>query len=312
MRYRYIPTWENRLIDAGLHFVNRFKRYPLADQVNSLSCRPLFIISSGRAGTTLVRSMLAVGGEIAMPPESFKIPIAIRRFLALRCLRWEDMSRLIVALFESSGNFQLWKTDLRPAYPVVINLPERERSLARVVDEVFKCYANQQFPDARLWGDQSPVNTLHLPRIFRTFPEARYLHLLRDGRDAISSMVKRGRSIEDATSRWIASVRQALALQSRLEPAQFLEIRYEDLVSQPSGTLQSICAFSDIAFTDEMLDFWRSPTTIEDKHYEHHRNLARPIFTSSIGKWRERLSSSEQEYVRARTTGLLERLGYSS
>jgi hypothetical protein len=270
----------------------------------------LFIISSGRAGTTLLRSMLVVGGQIAIPPESYVIGTAVRKFLSLSILGWADLSRLIVALFESHPEFPLWNINLQPAYDAALNLPPSEQSLARVIDEVFKRYGQQQFPQAAIWGDQSPANTLHLPRVFRTFPQAKYLHLLRDGRDVIASMVGKGDELADSTTRWRTCIQRALALQKRLRAEQFLTVRYESLVSNPRDTLAHVCEFSGVEYLDEMLDFWRSPTTVEHKHYEHHRNLGRPVFTTSIGGWQERLSPPEQEYVLSHISDLLRSLEY--
>lgn len=296
--------------DALRYLGHLLKRYPLADETGSLSCRPMFIVGSGRSGTTLLRSMLVAGGDVAIPPESYVIHTAVRRYIATQFLGWPDCARLVVALFESGAEFHLWETNLYPAHRSVLSLSAKERSLARIIDEVFQCYARQHFPEAIIWGDQSPLNTLHLPWVFRAFPRAKYLHLLRDGRDAIASMVERGRSIEAATRRWKRSVEQVLALQPRLDDDQFLEARYEDLVSEPADTLQSICSFIGVSYKASMLDFWKLPTTVEHEHYKHHHNLARPLFTDSIGRWTERLSSSQQAYVCSRVTGLLEHLGY--
>ncbi len=310
LRGRYVPTWVFRVVDGGRYLAGLLNRYPLADRADSMSCKPLFIVGAGRSGTTLLRSMLVAGGQVAVPPESQVIGLAARRYVSLQFLGWRELSRLIVALFEGQRNFQLWKTNLHPAHRIVVNLQPAERSLARVIDEVFQCYVSQQFSRASLWGDKSPINAFHLPRILATFPEARYLHLLRDGRDAISSMVARGRDIRRATDRWVASVEQVLDLQSELAPSQFLEVRYEHLVSEPQKALGRICGFLDVQYTSRMLDFWKLPTTVEYEHYEHHRNLSKPVFTDSIGKWTKRLTQGQQEYVLSKTSRLLKQFAY--
>lgn len=286
-------------------------RYPLADQANSLSCQPLFIISSGRAGTTLLRSMLVAGEQVAIPVEVHVFHAAVRRFQSFQCLGWKNLSRLIVALFESYPLFHLWETNLAPVYPRVIELPEEERSLARIIDEIFSCYARESFPQATMWGDQSPLNTLYLPWIYRTFPQGKYIHLLRDGRDVAASMLATGQAtLEQATDRWIISVEQSLQLQQQLSASQFLEVRYEDLVTRPPESLQEICRFLGISYRERMLEYWRLPTTLEHKHFDHHSHLDQPVFSSSVGKWRQRLSPEQQAYVRSKTSALLERLQY--
>jgi hypothetical protein len=254
--------------------------------------------------------MLVAGGQVAIPPESQVIGLAARRYLSLQFIGWPDLAQLIVALFERQGNFELWKTNLYPAHLKVVCLPPDERSLARIIDEVFRCYVDQRFPEAVMWGDKSPINAFNLPRLLAMFPTARYLHLLRDGRDAISSMMARGRALKTATRRWVTSVEQVVALQPRVPPRRFLEVRYEQLVSEPETTLPRICAFLDVGYTSRMLDFWKLPSTIQHEHYEHHRNLGKPVFTDSIGRWSERLSKADQEYVLSRTSHFLRRFGY--
>ena len=236
-RLRHWPLWLLRLADSGrygLRLLRPLNKYPLADKAESLSCRPVFIVSSGRAGTTLLRSMLVVGGQIAIPPESQAIPAAIRRYLSAQHLGWYDLCRLLVALFESNRNFPLWEIGLHPVYDRTVNLPPTERSLARVVDEIFRFYAAQKFPEAVLWGDQSPLNTFYWRWINRAFPQARFVHLLRDGRDVVASLVERGFSLQWATHRWMTSIEECRALAQHLDKSRFLEITYEDLVSEPN------------------------------------------------------------------------------
>jgi hypothetical protein len=294
----------------------RPKRFPLADAVDAVSCRPLFFVSAGRSGTTLLRSMLVAGGEIAIPPETQTVHVAARRFSTLQHLGWADLSRLIIALFESHRNFHIWQVNLNEAYQSVTNMPAAERSLARIVDHIYLAYAHQQFPEATKWGDQSPIHTFYWPWILRVFPRARFIHMVRDGRDAIASMyergkhLKRGMSLEEATYRWTTSIDRVLALQEHLGEGEVLEVRYEDLVREPEGTLANICAFSGLEFKNEMLEFWRLPSTLEHRYHEYHRNIAKPVFTDSIGKWTERLSPSEQEYVLDASSKWLRLLGY--
>jgi hypothetical protein len=218
--------------------------------------------------------MLATGGQIAIPPETQRVHTAVRKFVSLQHLGWADLSRVIIALFESHRLFHMWEINLYPAYQAVVDLPKSERCLARVIDQVFKCYAAQQFPDASSWGDQSPIHTFFLPWIVPVFPQARYLHLVRDGRDAIASLIERGKfieggiSLEEATYRWMTSIDRSRVVQKRLGPSQFLEVRYEDLVSEPTKTLEQICAFVDLEYKACMLHYWESPTTIEHRYEE--------------------------------------------
>lgn len=298
-----------RFVHTSKYVARSFESHPLNDKSNSVSCKPLFIIGPGRSGTTLLRSMLVAGRQIAIPPETQVLPEAIRKFVAFN-LRWPDISRLIVSIFESHHLFSLWDVNLSPAYQAVMNMPMEERCLARIIDEVFICYASQKHPDAALWGDQSPINTFHLKWLIQTYPDAMFLHLLRDGRDVIASLIERGLSLENATSRWITGVESSLKLQSKIPDSQFLEIRYENLVENQELTLSEICVFLNIEYQSEMLDYWKLSTTIEHKYQDYHRNIGKPVFTMSVGSWEKRMSNHEQRYVMDKTNHLLNQLGY--
>jgi protein-tyrosine sulfotransferase len=314
-RYQATPFWIARMVQALRYNLRRLplaKRYPLADAAHLDGRKPLFIISAGRSGTTLLRSMLVAGEQMAIPPETQIIHSLALRFLNFQFAGWDDLCALVVGSFERHQHFKLWETNLGPAYEILQALPDNQRSLARIIDTVFMTYGAQQFPNAITWGDQSPIHTFYLPWIYPTFPEAKYLHLLRDGRDVISSMVARRSAgyLEHGTYRWKTSINRVAAFRKVARPDQFLEVRYESLVSQPEETLRQISSFSGIDYTPRMLDYWKLPSTLEHRHHEHHRNIGKPVTTDSIGKWRERLTPEQQAYILSKITGELRQLGY--
>ncbi|MCJ7519124.1 MAG: sulfotransferase [Anaerolineaceae bacterium] len=288
------------------------ERYPLADKSGSLSCAPMFIISSGRSGTTLMRSMLVASGNVAIPAETQIIHALAVKFPLLFGLGWEGLTRAIIADFESHPNFPLWESNLTTAYRKTADLPRKERSLARIIDEVYMTYASEKFPNAKLWGDQSPIHTFALPYIHKVFPNARYMHLLRDGRDVVSSMVKRHGDdyLYEAVYRWKTSIKRINAFIKKIPPEQYLEVRYEDLVQHPEDTLIRVSRFLGIEYTSKMLDYWKLPSTIEHKYKTFHVNLGKPVFPTSIGKWKERLNEEQQSYILKQITPELKSLGY--
>jgi len=284
--------------------------YPLADRANSQRNQPLLFVSSGRAGTTLLRSMLVAGGDIAIPPESFAISAAALQFSAMQELGWYNLVRLVISLFEGIDAFQYWDIDLHPVYVQARSLPQEERSLAKVLDLIFLHYASVHFPNATVWGDQSPFNARRLDWIRQIFPRGRYLHILRDGRDVVASYKQKGDGVEWAWDRWSVAVQGARRLQTQLPPESFLEIRYEDLVTDTEATLRQVCAFAGISYQPIMLEYWKLPTTQEHQYRSFHQNLARPVFPTSIGRWKERLTPAEQARTQEALGDLLREMGY--
>jgi protein-tyrosine sulfotransferase len=272
----------------------------------------MFIISSGRSGTTLMRSMLAASGEIAIPAETQIIHTLVAKFPLLFGLGWNGLTKAIIAEFESSSNFLLWETNLAIAYKKIADIPKKERSLARIIDEIYRTYAAEKFPGARQWGDQSPIHTFALPYIKKIFPKARFMHLLRDGRDVISSMIERQGEdyINEAIYRWKISVNRTNSFKRIISAEQYLEVRYENLVINPEQTLKDVSKFLGIKYLPVMLDYWKLPSTIEPKYNSFHANLGKPVFPSSIGKWKERLSKEQQNLILSNITPELKSLGY--
>lgn len=256
--------------------------------------------------------MLAAGGQTAIPAETQMIHTLPIKFNAARGLGWENQARLIIATFESHHNFPLWGIDLAEAYQKALSLKPQERSLARVIDEVFLTYSSQVFPESKVWGDQSPIHALYMPDILSIFPKVKFLHLLRDGRDVVASkVVKNGdESLYSAVHRWKTCIKRSRQIQKKIAGQQFLEVRYEELVTAPEATLHQVCEFIGIDYDQRMLDYWKLPSTVEHKHKTYHQNLAKPVFSTSIGSWKDRLSNQQLAFIMNTIQPELESLGY--
>jgi hypothetical protein len=115
---------------------------------------------------------------------------------------------------------------------------------------------------------------------------------------------------EEAIYRWKTSIKRANAFKQSVNPEQYFEVRYEELVQNPEKVLKQVCNFHGTEFHPEMLEYWMNPSTIENKYYKFHANLGKPVFSSSIGKWKERLTKEQQTYVLDNISRDLRVLGY--
>ena len=138
--------------------------------------------------------------------------------------------------------------------------------------------------------------------------------MLRDGRDAVSSAVKAkmfGGSVEAACEQWLLRVSNARELGQHVDNACFLELRYEDLVSDPQTAVLKVCSLLGIEFEEQMMDHSRAFDKMGDtKTLEHHEAVGQPINTGSIGKWKERLTTQQIEITEALLHDELVRTGY--
>lgn len=274
---------------------------------------PFFIIGSGRSGTTLMRAILASQGSLGIPPESYVLPDVIRAYRSLAYLAWPDLCRIIIGRFESSEHYRYWETDLGPACREAIDLPPDRRDLAGIVDIVFRCYLKQHFPAATLWGDKSPSNTTYVTWLDKLFPSARYIHLLRDGRDVVHSFLRTGitTNLRTACEDWQVRVRAARRFGRRIGSARYLEVRYEDLVRQPRNQIASVTSFLGLTFSEAMLHHeTRAPDLQDIVQVPHYAGVLRGINDGAVSRWQQGLSRTEQAYVQRKLHTDLAATGY--
>lgn len=282
------------------------QRYPLYSEHDLKRKAPVFFVSAGRSGTTLLRSMLVAGGEIAMPPQSYVLNSVVLQFQSMQEQNWATLTRLALSLFEAHEHFERWEFDMKPVYQKARALPQSQQTFASLINLLFMSYAEEYFPDAITWGDQSIENTIYVQWLAQAFPNAFYVHVLRDGRDVVASWVEQGRELDDAIDQWIESLRKVDMLQKKIPASQYHEVRYETLVTDPKTALQSLCGVIGISYSDDMLKHHQKKTTVEHRYDEKlHGNLKKAVFKSSVGGWRSRLTDAQQDRVQERLSPFL-------
>jgi hypothetical protein len=185
------------------------------------------------------------------------------------------------------------------------------------IGAVFETYA--ALHGKSRWGDKTPLYMQHLPLLERLFPDALYVHLIRDGRDAAVShlAVPKGIMTEgwghphDARGfacLWRAEVRSARALGRRVGSGRYLELRYESLVAEPEGELARICAFAGIPYEAAMLGYVGA---VDLSGKPHQQRLAQPP-TPGVRDWRIEMDAPERRGFEEVAGDLLAELGYET
>jgi Sulfotransferase family len=210
-----------------------------------------FIVGVGRSGTTLLRLMLDAHPELAIPPETHFLPALIELFDGGG---EHDIDALVAAVKTHAGwhDFGMDEAELQAAFGTSDNAGNAIRAF-------FSAYAARHGKPR--WGDKTPVYIESIARIGATLgDQARFIHLIRDGRDVAVSRgaraVKRGRKATPARV-------EAETWQRRIEGARvqaatvghYLELRYEDLIADPAAVLRTACDFIELDFDPAMLDY---------------------------------------------------------
>ena len=276
--------------------------------------RPFFIIGSGRSGSTLLRRILQAHSELHIPPENHALGAAVTVYRRNRGLSWPHLVDLVLGTFQFSHGFEAFGVDLRPLAGRLHDAPKRERNLAHLLDELYRFHAEAQHQLCVYWGDKTPLNTFNAFKIASVFPNARFIHMVRDGIDVVESYVRSGLipSYEEAARRWSLSV-DAAQLVGRRYRSRFLEVRYEDLVREPDQIVRNVCAFLDVGFEPDMLVRTEHAKSMGDVlQYGHHAKALLPISASSVGTGRRVLDRSILETLAPVIGAQLRDLGYES
>jgi len=266
---------------------------------------PLIVLGVSRSGTTLLRVILDRSSGIAIPDESFFVPLLARRHRgsvdAARFL--DDVSRI-----PTIRDWGLVTSDVAPRL-------REGMSTGEAIAAIYEAYAAKAGKPR--WGDKTPMYMRHLALLERLFPGAQYVHLVRDGRDAGVSFLEmpegtftrtwaHPQSLAEFACLWRTEVSSARALGRRIGPRRYYEVRYEKLVATPEDVVTGICAFANIPFEAGLLDYVGA-TNVAEK--PHQRRLHQPP-TQGVRNWRDDTSADDVQAFEAVAGDLLAELGY--
>lgn len=275
----------------------------------------VFIVGCARSGTTLLQRMLDAHPLLAVIDETLWIP---RPFERRRGIAADGtVTPKIVSVLSKHRRFP----------PVELNLEDIEAllgdgdsiSYADFVGGIFDLYGRTK--GKRLVGDKSPAYVRKMSTLHALWPRARFVHLIRDGRDVCLSVLNWKKvehiarpfptwdrdPVTAAALWWDRSVRLGREAGRTLTEDLYREVRYESLVTNPGPVCESLCDFLDLPFDDCMLRFHEG-RTIKDPGLSAKRAWLPP--TVGLRNWRSQMPPGDVERFEAAAGDLLEELGY--
>jgi hypothetical protein len=273
-----------------------------------------FVVGSVRSGTTMLRLMLNRHPELAIPGEAyFPVQLWPRRQRYLGPAGF-DMQLLTDDLLEDPDHPDFrdnWGLD--PEY-VRAELPRRRADdYPDALRRVYELYAEAHGKPR--YGNKTPVFVRRMGMLTEMFPEATFVHLIRDGRDVAMSMLEQAwgpTRLTDAAALWKHLVEEGRSGGARLGSQRYLEVRYEELVADPESTLERVCAHIGVAPSPEMLRYHEDALDHLPPRVHHlDQRLTRPP-TAGLRDWRRAMSAADLETFEAIAGDLLEELGYET
>jgi hypothetical protein len=278
-----------------------------------------FVVGLGRSGTTILRLMLDAHPEVAVPPETGFIPrVAGLEGARLRNRFFRVMTR-------------------QPAWPDYGIPAEHFREALRkiggfftVADGVRCFYETYAARRGKVrYGDKTPPYRAHMPLIDSLLPEARFVHLIRDGRDVALSRrglwFESGESVSDVARAWRNEVGSARTQGRAVR--HYLEVRYEDLVAKPAAELGRICEFVELPYDPAMLRYHKNAASrlgeiggrvarggtvrsTREQRLAALESTTRPPDASLAGRWKRDMPEEDRREFERVAGDLLRELGY--
>ena len=275
----------------------------------------VFIVGCPRSGTTLLQRMVDAHPEVAITRQSRFIPnyYEKRKGLTPEGYVTPDLVDRLIAE-RRFKNLEIDREGLESLAGSDEQVP-----FESFVTGIFDHYGKVQ--GKRLIGDKTPRYVRSIPTLHELWPETRFVHIIRDGRDVCLSMMnwKMADSSagqfsawkEDRVSTgalwWELNVRLGRQDGGSLLPELYHEVHYEELISEPEETCANLCDFLGLPYDDAMLRFHegreKADTDLDAK------KGWRPL-TPGLRKWSAQMSAEDLRRFEAAAGDLLDELGY--
>lgn len=269
---------------------------------------PIFILGVPRSGTTLLRLLLNAHSQIAICGEIHFFDQVKEIEKRLPELNNDNLDEFFNYLNNTYSLQKLTRKD-----ELFKNVKELLKKEKKATYEKFYSYLMEEYArldNKKIIGEKTPQNIRYVNDILKMFPNAKIIHIIRDPRAAIASMLKVDWTADDViinTLKWKIDI--LFAEDYKKKSLNFKEVYYEKVIEKPEETLKDLCSFIGVEYEDTILEFHKTAKQYIGNQPEKV-NTFKPLSSASLSKWKEELSE-EQIYIIEKLAGsYLEKIGY--
>ena len=271
---------------------------------------PIFIVGAPRSGTTMLQFILDDLPNLSLPTgeSHFFIPLFRNQQAFAKLGTREGMRHLLQTIHSFNpiflyGDLHGMKFDVDRLTEEF--LTEGRASVRDVIQGIFE--KNAAGLGKTRWGDKTPYYALHLDKLITWWPDAKFIHLVRDGRDVALSLFGRKHDFSAynmyyAAQYWQKYVDVCREQGGHLAAGQYLEIRYEDILNDKDAAMRMICGFIGEQYPEAAQQSGPAQS-------EAARNL-KSVKKDNQGKWRHALNAWQIRVFESEAGSSLQQSGY--
>lgn len=283
----------------------------ISESVKPVDLPIVFVVAMGRSGTTLFQSMLDSHPETIAPYESMFVIHLKNKYGSIR--NWEQKIKdsFIADVKKEMKIAFFWDIDEYLLVERIHNLPSNT-DYGTVCKQVYASFKSMHPKEsAKIIVDKNPIYHLLLDSLLEVFPNAIFIHLIRDYRASSSSMhqLKKKKGMREFGFRWLLANQEIDKIKKRM-PERFITLHYEDLLQNQEVSMKKITTFLNLDFHNNMVNYHERFGGLMEKYLENssseeikkfrllmsktvHKNLTTPINPKFINKWKTKLNIQE-------------------
>lgn len=273
----------------------------------------IFVVGMPRSGTTLLASLLSSHTEVAISPETDYFSLVWKPLSRTGGLRdWHTVDLYLRRFFDQRTVrlMDLPVDDMMGQFHTLLRDGALSHSL--MLSSVLMLHAARS--GKVIWGEKTPDHFMYVPAIKSLFPNARIVSIVRDPRDIHLSLEhvpwSRGNTLNHAVQwRGYRSMAQHFTV---LYGDSFIEVRYEDLIVDPEGTVRQVCERLGLRFEPDMLERYQEARLFDPKDEPWKARASRAIDPTNHEKWRGNMSSEDLAIFTRICGDYLRRWGYDA
>jgi len=266
---------------------------------------PFFIVGCGRSGNTVLRRVICESYDVAIPPENPFVYKMIRNMVfspqgkrARNGLGYLErkLSEPRSRLLPDGTNYVIDKhKEFSIDFQSIVSnlIAKNECNIGTIFSSLYEENASVQ--GRKRWGDKTPVMIFNYHLVKKMFPQAKFIFMVRDPLDCVSSYRKRmGVSVEKTAARWLMASRMEENIRSKY-PDSIITVRYEDLVSGQGQEIDKVAGFLGLsALASGAVDY-----RYGDDLLLHHEKSKGPLDSSAVGVGLSLLNDRDVNFVSA-------------